>query len=59
MYEPGCVLTKNQFYVVNGAIYSIASYDFFVNRQTIVLHNKPITIALSSPRGFESSWHIP
>jgi len=40
----------NQFYVVNGAIYLIACYDF-VCKPTIVLGNRPTTIAMSSVCG--------
>jgi len=43
----------NQFYVVNGAIYLIASYDFF-GKQTIVLRNKPTTIAMNSIRELQA-----
>jgi len=35
----------NLFYVVNGAVYLIASY-----KQTIVLRNKPTTLAMSNVR---------
>jgi len=38
----------------NIAIYLIASYDFFC-KQTIVLHNKPTTIAMSRVCGSKSS----
>jgi len=40
--------------VVNGAIYLIASCNYF-SKQTIMLCNKPTTIAMSSVCGFESS----
>jgi len=32
MYESGCIFHLGPIYVVNGAIYLIASYHFFVNR---------------------------
>ena len=58
MHESGCVFSSRTSYVVNSDIYVIASYNFFC-KQTIMLHNKPKTITLSSVCGSESSQHIP
>jgi len=44
-----------QFYVVNGAIYLISSYDFFVNRPSCFARNQQQLQWAT----FESSLHVP
>jgi len=46
MYESGCAFSPRTNFMWYAVLFIITSYDYF--KQTIVLRNKPTTIAMSS-----------